>query len=135
LDVDTSIKILVTAGTLVLLYAFALGLPMARARMRAPAAPRHLVNTHLEALQAGAVLLALSLAASFGTLGSGVENTAAWLLTAGVAATLVGGTLNWLLAAGDTFAERPPGFYFQSVGGPLILAGGAILAIGVLKAL
>jgi hypothetical protein len=133
--VETSVKVLITAGTFVLLYAFVLGLPMAQARMKSPTAPRHLVNTHLEALQAGAVLLGLSLAASFGTLDFALENTAAWLLTAGVASTLVGGTLNWQTSAGDTFAEKSPGFYFQSLGGPLILVGGLILAIGVLKAL
>jgi hypothetical protein len=132
---ETSVKTLITAGTLVLLYGFALGLPLAQARMRAPSASRHLVNTHLEALMAGAALLGLSLAASFGTLARGAELTAAWLLTAGVVATLAGGTLNWLMIVDDPFAARSRGFLLQSAGGPLILAGGLILAIGVLKAL
>jgi hypothetical protein len=132
---ETSVKVLVTSGTLVLLFGFALGLPLAQARMKAPAASRHLVNTHLEALMAGAALLGLSLAASFGTLPKGAELTGAWLLTSGAVATLVGGSMNWLTTVDDAFASRSRGFLFQSVGGPLILAGGAILAIGVLKAL
>jgi hypothetical protein len=119
---------------LILLYGFILGLPMAKARMSSPTAPRHLVTTHLEALMAGAALLGLSLAASFSTLGQGLERLSAWLVVAGTVATLVGGTVNWRTAAGDTFAEKSPGFYLQAVGGPMVLVGGALLAVGVLKA-
>lgn len=41
---ETSVQTLIVAGTLVLLVGFLLGFPMARARMAAPNAPRHLVN-------------------------------------------------------------------------------------------
>lgn len=132
---EGSAEILLVAGTLVLLYGFILGLPMAQARMKSPTAPRHLVTTHLEALMAGPALLGLSLAASYSTLGDGLEKLAAWLLAGGIVLTLAGGTANWLMKVNDPFAEKSPGFYLQSVGGPVVLLGGILLAIGVLKAL
>jgi hypothetical protein len=132
---ETAVKILIVAGTIVLTYGFALGLPMAQARMKSATAPRHLVNVHLEALMAGATLLGLSIAIAFGTLPDGWEIAAAWMLALGVASTLLGGTLNWLMGAGDAFAEKTPGFYLQSLGGPLVLAGGVILVVSVFKGL
>ena len=107
---------------------------MAQARMKSPTAPRHLVNTHLEALMAGPALLGLSLAASFSTLGSGLERIAAWLLVAGSVSTLTGGTLNWLQKVDDPFVAKKPGFYLQAIGGPVLLVGGILLTLGVLKA-
>jgi hypothetical protein len=132
---EGSAKVLLVGGTLVLLYAFALGIPMAQARMKAPQAPRHLVNTHLEGLMAGAALLGLSFAAVFSTLTRGLELPAAWLLVGGVTSTLVGGTLNWRMEVDDPFAAKSPGFYLQAVGGPVLLLGMILLTIGVLKAL
>ena len=88
----------------------------------------------IEALMSGAALLGLSLAASYSDMNSNVELVAAWLLVGGVAATLSGGTLNWLQKVGDPFAEKPAGFMLQSVGGPVMLVGGVLLAIGVLMA-
>ena len=131
---ERSAEVLLVGGTLVLLYGFVLGVPMAQARTKSPTAPKHLVNTHLEALMAGPALLGLSLAASFSTLGSGLERLAAWLLVAGTASTLSGGTFNWLSKADDPFVARGPGFYLQAVGGPVLLVGGILLALGVLKA-
>lgn len=132
---EGSAEVLLVGGTLVLLFGFVLGLPMAQARMKSPSAPRHLVTTHLEALMSGAALLGLSLAASYSDLNSNLELVSAWLLVGGVAATLSGGTLNWLQQVGDPFAEKPPGFLLQSVGGPVMLVGGVLLAVGVLMAI
>lgn len=132
---ERSVEVLLVGGTLILLYGFLLGVPMAQARMKSPTAPRHLVNTHLEALMAGPAMLGLSLAASYSTLGNGLERLAAWLLVAGSVSTLAGGTLNWLLKADDPFGEKSPGFYLQALGGPVLLVGGVLLAVGVLKAL
>jgi len=132
---DTSFKILVTAGALVLAYGFLLGIPMAQARMKAAAAPRQLVNNHLEALIGGAVLIALAVAIDFSTLSTGLETTAAWLLSIAVGLAVVGGTLNWLQRVDDAFASRSPGFYLQSLSGPLNLAGIGLVVMGVLKAL
>ena len=131
---ERSAEVLLVGGTLVLLYGFILGIPMAQARMKSPAAPRHLVNTHLETLMAGPALLGLSLAASFSTLGSGLERIAAWLLVLGAVSTLSGGTLNWLQKVDDPFVAKKPGFYLQAVGGPVLLVGGVLLTLGVLKA-
>ncbi len=132
---ETAEKTLITAGTFALLYGLLLGIPMAQARMKGPTAPHHLTNTHLEGLISGAVLLGLSLAASLSTLANGLEVLAASLFTSGVALSLAGGTINWQLGTGDQFAARSPGFLLQAVSGPLLLAGGVIFAIGVLKGL
>ena len=132
---ESSVKILIVAGTLVLTYGFLLGIPMGQARMKGPTAPRHLVTTHLEALMAGAALLGLSVAASYSTLPSGLEALAAWLVVGGVALSLAGGTTNWLMKTDDPFAARSPGFYLQAASGPLMVLGGLLLSAGVLKAL
>lgn len=132
---EGSAEILIVAGTLVLTYAFLLGLPMARERMKAPTAPRHLVTTHLEALMAGAALLGFSVAMSYSTAARGLELTAAWLLAAGVVSSLAGGTMNWLMGTGDPFAARSPGFLLQAVGGPVMLVGAILLSIAVLTSI
>ena len=133
--IETSAKVLITAGVLTLAYGFLLGFAMARARMAGPSAPKQLVNVHLEALIQGAALLGLSVAASFSTLASGWEETAAWLLAAGAALTLAGGTVNWLEHVEDAFKARSRGFLLQATGGPVNTVGILILVIGVLKAL
>ena len=132
---ETSFKILLLAGMLSLTYGFLLGIPMAQARMKAPSAPRHLVNVHLEALIQGAALLGLSLAASFSTLPSGLETTAAVILFGAAAVGLTGATLNWLQDVDDPFAARSPGFMLQAASGPANIVGIVLLLIGVLKAL
>ncbi len=47
---EGSAEVLLIGGTLVLLYGFILGLPIAQARMKSPAAPRHLDATLTESL-------------------------------------------------------------------------------------
>jgi hypothetical protein len=132
---EAGVKALLVAGTLILTYGMLLGLPMAAARAKAPAAPRHLVTTHLEALISGGVLLALSAAVAFSSLPERLDFVAAILITGGVASTVAGGTLNWRMETGDTFAERSPGFLLQAVGGPVMLLGAVVVCVGVLKAL
>ena len=132
---ETSVKILIVTGVLVLTYGFLLGIPMGQARMKAPQAPRHLVNTHLEALIMGAILLGLSVAASFSTLPSGLENTAAVLLAVAGVVSLAGSTLNWQQKVDDPFAARSPGWPMQAASGPVNIVGIVLILIGVLKAL
>ncbi len=132
---EASLKVLVVAGVLVLVYGFFLGIPMAKARSAAAQAPRHLVNTHLEALIAGGILLGLTAALSFSTLPRGLELTAAILVTAGVVLSLLGGTINWLEKTDDPFTPRSRGFMLQAASGPASLIGIVLVAIGVLKAL
>lgn len=132
---ENSAETLVVAGTLVMTYGFLLGFAFAQARMKGPAAPRALVNNHLEALMGGTALLALSLAAGFSTLDEGLELVAAWLLVLGVVAAVAGGTLNWLQKVEDSFAAKSPGFYLQSAAGPAISAGGILMSVGVLMGL
>ena len=132
---EHSVKVLIVGGVAILTYGFLLGFAMGRARMRAPQAPKALVDVHLEALIQGAILLGLSVAASFSTLPSGLEGTAAWLLIIGGTLALAGGTLNWLQKVEDAFKARPPGFLLQAVGGPVSVLGILLMLVGVLKAL
>lgn len=132
---ESAVKVLLVAGVLVLVYGFGLGVPMARERSKAPQASRHLVNTHLEALIFGGILVALASALSFSTLRNGIELVAAWLLVAGAVLSLAGGTLNWLEKVDDPFAARSRGFMLQAASGPLSVIGILLVAIGVLKAL
>lgn len=135
MNVETSLKILVVAGVASLTYAFLLGIPMARARMKSPTAPRHLVTTHLESLILGAILLGLTAALAFSTLAKGWENLAAWLLVGGGILSVAGGTLNWLQGVGDQFAARSPGFLLQAASSPLSVVGVVVVLAGVVKAL
>lgn len=132
---ETSVKVLIVAGMLSLTYGLLLGIPMAQARMKGPAAPRLLTNVHLEALIQGAVLLGLAVAAGFSTLPSGLETTAAYLLAVACALGVAGGTTNWLQNVDDPFKAKSPGFMLQAASGPVNIVGAVLLLIGVLKAL
>lgn len=127
---ETSVKILVVSGTLILTYGFLLGFAMGRARMGSAQAPRHLVTTHLEALILGAILLGLTVALELSTLPRGVEVAAAILVVAGGGLAVAGGTANWLQKVGDPFAERSPGWLLQAASGPLSVAGIVLVAAG-----
>ena len=132
---DTDLKILIVAGTAILTYGFLLGIPMSQARQKAAQAPRHLVNTHLESLMAGGILLALSIALVFADMASWLSNLTALILAVGVALPIVGGTLHWRQNVDDPFATKPPGFYFQAAGGIIGVLGMVILLVGVLAGL
>ena len=132
---STAQDVLVTYGLLALLYGLILGIPLARARMNAPAASRHLVSTHVSALMQGPLHLGVAFALGAVAFDSTLAVVAAALLVAGSALELGGGTVNWLLATGDQFAERSPGFLLNSLTGPLAIPGLALLAYGVVTRL
>ena len=131
----TAQSIFLVYGVAVLAYGFVLGVPLAAARMKTPQAPRHLVTTHLSAIIQGAVHLGLAFVAGIVDLEAGWANAAAWLIVAASVFEIVGGTVNWLSATGDQFAEKSPGFRFNSLVGPPAIIGIVIIAVGVLRAL
>ena len=127
--------ILVTYGLLAILYGLVLGIPLAAARMKAPAASRHLVATHVSALIQGPLHLAIAFAIGSVTFNSDLAVVAASLLVAGSVLELLGGTVNWLHGTGDQFAAKSPGFLLNALTGPLAISGMAILAYGVISRL
>ncbi len=128
---DETGEVLLVAGMCVLVYGLLLGVPLAGARMKAPAAPHHLLKTHVEALIGSAILLALIPAAEYSTLPRAVELPASVLFISGVVLSLAGGTVNWRSATDDAFAARSAGFYLQAASGPMMVLGALLLAIGV----
>lgn len=132
---DIASKILIVGGMFILAYGFALGIPMAMARDKAPRAPRYLIAVHLAALIQGGMLLALTIAYDFSTLSSWVETVAASLFMGGVVLFDLGLTLNWLQNIQDAFGERSLGYKISSAGTPLILSSAGIILYGVLTAL
>lgn len=125
-------QILMAAGVVAIAWGMILGIPLAQARGSAPAASRHLVNAHLEGLMVGPLLIAISYAFAATGFDSGVSTVGAVLLVAGALANAAGNTTNWLMGTGDQFAERSPGLMLNSLSSPLMLAGIAIAAVGVL---
>lgn len=125
-------KLLLIYGVVVLVYAFALGFAMAKVRSTSSSAPLALTNTHLSGLMQAP--LHLGLAAALATTGfTGAAATAgAVLLVAGCAMEMTGATLNWLQHTSDQFAQRSLGFKFNAAGGPLMMVGAVILAVGII---
>jgi hypothetical protein len=124
-------EIVIVYGVLSLSYGFALGIPLSRERVAAPAASRHLVIAHLSAILQGAMYLGLSAAFAMSTLTSSLETSAAVLLVCGSVLFVTGATLNWRQHVGDHFAERSPGwrcFALSSVGH---LVGMTLVLVGV----
>jgi hypothetical protein len=124
-------EIVIVYGAMSLSYGFALGIPLSRQRMAAPAASRHLVIAHLSAILQGAMYLGLSAAFAMSTLTSSIETSAALLLVCGSVLFVTGATLNWRQQVGDHFAERSPGwrcFALSSVGH---LVGMTLVLVGV----
>jgi hypothetical protein len=132
---STAARLLVGYGMVVIGYGLLLGVPMARARSGAPQAPRHLVTTHLSALMQGPVALGVAFGLTTAGVDSGWATVAAVALVVGLALEALGGTLNWILATGDQFAERSPGFLANAVSGPVTLAGALTLIVLVLLGL
>jgi hypothetical protein len=132
---ETAAKILIVGGVLNLGYGAITGLIISRLRSSGPDVPRHLTLAHIGPLMQGPMLLGLVIALALSSLAGGLETTAAWLLVAGSAGIAGGDTLLWLGGTKDSFAERPPGFFLQVIGGPLSGAGIAIVIIGVFKGL
>ncbi|HUF98390.1 MAG TPA: hypothetical protein VMM60_09695 [Ilumatobacter sp.] len=66
---------------------------------------------------------------------SGWATWGAGLFVAGSGLQAIGVTLNWITNTADQFAERSPGFYFNSVSTYAVLPGAIIIAAGVLSRL
>lgn len=129
----TAQNILVVYGVVILTYGFMLGIPLAAVRTRQPQASRHLVTTHLSGIIQGGVALGLAFAAGFADLTPWLATTAAVLIVAGSALEAAGGTINWLQATGDQFAEKSLGFRVNTLSGPPAIIGAAIVTIGVIR--
>lgn len=129
---STAQQLLVGYGVVVLAYGFLLGVPLAAARMKAPAASRHLVNAHLSGLIQAPIHLGLAFAIGAVAFDSGFATTGAALLVAASLMETAGGTANWLTDSGDQFAERSLGFRLNALSGPLALPGAVIIALGTL---
>lgn len=132
---STAQKLLVGYGVVVLAYGFLLGVPLAAARMKTPAASRHLVTTHLSGLMQGPIHFGFAFALGAVSFDSGLATAAAALVVAGSLAEIAGGTTNWLQGTGDQFSERSIGFRINSLTGLLAVPGALIIAIGVLARL
>lgn len=132
---DTASQILIVGGMFILAYGFALGIPMAMARDKAPRAPRYLIAAHLAALIQGGMILALTIAYDFSTLSSWIETVAASLFIVGVVLFDLGLTINWLQNVKDAFGEKSLGYKISSAGTPLVLISAGIVLYGVIIAL
>lgn len=128
-------KVLIVGGVFNLGYGAITGLIISRLRTNGPDVPRHLTLAHIGPLMQGPMLLALVIAFALSSLPSGLEGFTAWLLVGGSFGIAAGDTILWRSGAVDAFAERPPGFFFQAIGGILTAAGIAITIVGVIKGL
>lgn len=101
-------KVLIVGGVLNLAYGALLGYPIVVIRVKgAPATPKYLMATHVGALLQAAILLGLVWAARLSTLGSGWQDTAAWLVVVTSALIAAKDTGNWLIGVKDEFGEKP----------------------------
>ena len=132
---DASSKVLIVGGTLSLFYGFLLGFALTAARMKAPAASRHLVTAHLSAIIQGATLIALASVMTFSDLPERIETAAAALLVAGSVLFVSGAIANWRQNIGDHFAERSIGWKLFAASGPANVIGAATVLVGVLRGL
>ena len=132
---DASGKVLIVGGSFSLFYGFLLGFPLTAARMKAPAASRHLVTAHLSAIIQGATLLALSGVMGFSDLPDAIETIAAALLVGGAVLFVAGAVANWRQHVDDHFAVRSLGWRLFAVSGPINVAGAAAVLVGVLRGL
>jgi hypothetical protein len=135
MPVNTAAKVLVVGGGGMLLVGFLLGLPLSAARMKAPAASRHLVTAHLSAIIQGATLLALASATKFSDLPSTAETTAAVLLVAGSVLFVSGALTNWRQDVADHFAARSVGWRLFAASGPINIIGAALVLVGLVRGL
>jgi hypothetical protein len=130
--VSTAQNVLVAYGLLVMTYGMVLGVPLAVARSSAPQASRHLVTAHLSGLMQGPIALGLAFAIGAVSFDSDLAVVAALLVTAGLLAETLGGTVNWLRGTGDQFEEKSAGFRLNALAGPLAIPGVLIITVAVL---
>ena len=124
---------LIVGGTCSLFYGFLLGFALTAARMKAPAASRHLVTAHLSAIIQGATLLALASVMTFSDLPERIETVAAALLVAGAVLFVSGAIVNWRQDIGDHFAVRSIGWRLFAASGPANVIGATTVLVGVLR--
>lgn len=131
---STAQRVLVGYGTVILIFGFVLGTVLGAVRMKAPPI-RALATAHLETLMQAAMHFGLAFA--IGTVGftSSGATWGAWLLVIGSAMQALGVTLNWLTKTADQFAERSPGFMFNSLSTFVIWPGLVITGYGILTRL
>lgn len=128
-------RILIAGGMSILMFGLLLGIPVIRARKRAPRAPRYLMSAHLAAIIQGSMLIALTIAIRFSQMSGTLEIVSASALVGGVALFDIGLATNWLRGVEDGFAENAVGSTVSGLGIPLVLIGAGMLLYGVLAAL
>jgi hypothetical protein len=132
----TAEKILITGGTLLLVYAFVTGYLLGVARRRAPVGPKYLILAHSEPLAQGAMLLGLVWAIRLSDLADGIEVTAAILLVGAAWLQGIKELVNWRQGIVDEFSERPPfGFWAGRVQSTAASIGLVLIVIGVVHGL
>ena len=129
-------KVLIVGAVLNLAYGALLGYPIVVTRVKgAPAAPKYLMATHVGALLQAAILLGLVWAARLSMLGSGWQDTAAWLVVASSALVAAKDTVNWLTGVNDEFREKPKNAPLGALAALGETVGIGIFVVGVLTAL
>ena len=129
-------KVLIVGGTLSLVFSFAMGFILSRARLKEPSADHAwLLQAHRVALWEGFMLLGLVFAVELSTLSQGLETLAAWLLVAAAALQAASAIANLVQGIPDQFVERRLGYQLAATNAVLGAIGLVILLVGVFKGL
>ena len=129
-------KVLIVGGTLSLVFSFAMGFVLSRARLKDPSADHAwLLQAHRVALWEGFMLLGLVFAVELSTLSHGMETLAAWLLVAAAALQAASAIANLVQGIPDQFVERRLGYQLAAANAGLGAIGLVILLVGVFKGL
>ncbi|HLW16961.1 MAG TPA: hypothetical protein VKV69_06370 [Actinomycetota bacterium] len=129
-------KVLIVGGTLSLIFSFAMGFILSRARLKDPSADHSwLLQAHRVALWEGFMLLGLVFAVELSTLSQGLETLAAWLLVAAAALQAASAIANLVQGIPDQFVERRLGYQLAATNAVLATIGLVILLVGVFKGL
>ena len=132
----TAEKVLIVGGTLSLVFSFAMGFILSRARLKEPSADHAwLLQAHRVALWEGFMLLGLVFAVELSTLSQGLETLAAWLLVAAAALQAASAIANLVQRIPDQFVERRLGYQLAATNAVLGAIGLVILLVGVFKGL
>ena len=128
---STAQRIFIGYGTAILAVGFVLGTVLGALRMKAPSV-RTLATAHVETLMQAAMHLGLAFAVGAVGFDSAAATWAASLLVAGSAMQATGVTLNWITHTEDQFAQRSPGFAFNSASTFVMLPGLFFAVWGIL---
>jgi len=132
----TAEKVLIVGGTLSLVFSFAMGFILSRARLKEPSADHAwLLQAHRVALWEGFMLLGLVFAVELSTLSQGLETLAAWLLVAAAALQAASAIANLVQRIPDQFVERRLGYQLAATNAVLGAIGLVIILVGVFKGL